>query len=84
MKIILIFLILIVAATGKKYCGQQYDRMVAMTCKFGKESTPCLAVANECCSKGCDLQKIQEACCFTDSCLASCYPGKNYKMGQVY
>ena len=45
--VFLIFLILVVAVDGKKYCGQQYDRMVAMTCRFGKESTPCLGPARQ-------------------------------------
>ena len=46
--VFLTLLMLVAAVDGKKYCGQQYDRMVAMTCRFGKESTPCLGPARQC------------------------------------
>uniref|UniRef100_A0A7E4ZT51 Stigma-specific STIG1-like protein 1 n=1 Tax=Panagrellus redivivus TaxID=6233 RepID=A0A7E4ZT51_PANRE len=77
---------------AKKYCGPSLKKMTALTCTFSGESRPCLktsgsttSAADKCCKSGCDLTYIKNnLCCFSQSCLDSCYPGKNYKVGTVY
>jgi succinylglutamate desuccinylase len=89
---ILFLAALCAVVAGKKYCGNELNRMVAKTCVFPGETQPCLGssamtnsnVQQECCQKGCDLKTIQKMCCFTEKCLNDCYPGKGHKMGIVY
>uniref|UniRef100_A0AC34Q5J9 Uncharacterized protein n=1 Tax=Panagrolaimus sp. JU765 TaxID=591449 RepID=A0AC34Q5J9_9BILA len=87
----LLFLALVVVASSSRMCGPRLQNMVTKTCTFGQEQKPCIDTSKmkddflqRCCQHGCELKEIQKVCCFTDSCLAECYPGKNYKMGQVY
>lgn len=39
---------------------------------------------DKCCNNDCSMNDLKTLCCFTNKCLAKCYPGKGHKMGPVY
>ncbi|GMT19067.1 hypothetical protein PFISCL1PPCAC_10364, partial [Pristionchus fissidentatus] len=72
---------------------EKFDKNVNLYCKFGSEDKPCLLdqakveeAKKECCAKGCSFVhfKKEKTCCLTQECIDRCYPGKDYKIGQVY
>ncbi|KAI1722833.1 hypothetical protein Ddc_07015 [Ditylenchus destructor] len=73
-----------------KLCDDKYKQTVNKVCTFGSENTPCLDesksadLSNRCCTNGCTFDDIKPICCFTNECLARCYPGKRYNVGTVY
>uniref|UniRef100_A0A914EBR2 Uncharacterized protein n=1 Tax=Acrobeloides nanus TaxID=290746 RepID=A0A914EBR2_9BILA len=75
-----------------KYCGDRYAKMLKQVCAFQGESKPCLKniisleeqLQRKCCDQGCSFDEAKGVCCFTQQCLDRCYPGKGYRMGQVY
>ncbi|KAF8357184.1 hypothetical protein PRIPAC_92179, partial [Pristionchus pacificus] len=89
MKVILVLSLLI----SISFCCDKFEKNVNLYCRFGQEENPCLLdqvkveeSKKDCCAKGCSFVnfKKEKTCCFTQECLDRCYPGKEYKMGQVY
>ncbi|CAD5225202.1 unnamed protein product [Bursaphelenchus xylophilus] len=99
-KLALTVLLLVLATLeAKKYCGGQFNQLQKKVCTYDKQDSPCLGgphlnreIQDKCCKEGCSLGDISKTCCFTDSCLKSCYPGLEHqtgkkrinKMGNVY
>ncbi|CAJ0579098.1 unnamed protein product, partial [Mesorhabditis spiculigera] len=84
-------LLLLAALFSLAACCKKFDTYAGLYCKFDKESTPCFqqgvdAEKKRCCDKGCNLSDFNKdrLCCFTQECLNRCYPGKGYKIGNVY
>ncbi|KAF7637010.1 hypothetical protein Mgra_00003589 [Meloidogyne graminicola] len=76
-----------------KYCGKRYEQWIdKVVCKWPGEYDPCFQlhfnakerVKNKCCQVGCNIEETKEVCCFTQTCLNRCYPGKNYIAGSYY
>uniref|UniRef100_A0AC35TGM5 Protein Diedel-like n=1 Tax=Rhabditophanes sp. KR3021 TaxID=114890 RepID=A0AC35TGM5_9BILA len=91
-KFIILICILFTTVSCKKYCDAAFQKMLQMGCGFSGERTPCLVqdsqtnrdLQNKCCKQGCGMTDIARTCCFTNECLARCYPGKSYVNGQVW
>jgi hypothetical protein len=92
MLVVLLCLTYVACEDKQRVCGDRLRTLVNKVCSFGKETNPCFKNGqnidsidtNVCCSQGCSMQDMQKFCCFTDRCLDQCYPGKGYKLGQVY
>ncbi|KJH48339.1 hypothetical protein DICVIV_05580 [Dictyocaulus viviparus] len=72
---------------------EKFKKHVEMFCKFPGETNTCLtdnaySFVSSCCSSkgGCNSVEFPKSkiCCFTQSCLDRCYPGKGYRVGTVY
>uniref|UniRef100_A0A0K0FLD2 Insulin-like domain-containing protein n=1 Tax=Strongyloides venezuelensis TaxID=75913 RepID=A0A0K0FLD2_STRVS len=73
----------------EKLCDKKLEQYIIKACAFGKETEPCMSgnveeMKNECCNRGCNMNKIYLYCCFTDQCLKRCYPNKNYTSNSIY
>ncbi|CAD5218333.1 unnamed protein product [Bursaphelenchus okinawaensis] len=96
---ITVFLLCLAGFEAKKYCGNSFIQLQKKVCTYDKQTTPCLGgahasrdVTEKCCKEGCSIGDVSKTCCFTESCLKSCYPGlesqtgkkRINKMGNVY
>ncbi|GMS89253.1 hypothetical protein PENTCL1PPCAC_11428, partial [Pristionchus entomophagus] len=87
------FVLLLSLIVSIAFACEKFDKNVNLYCKFAQEDKPCLLdqvkveeSKKECCAKGCSFVQFKKdkTCCFTQECIDRCYPGKGYKMGQVY
>ncbi|CAI2347493.1 unnamed protein product [Caenorhabditis sp. 36 PRJEB53466] len=90
MRVFLVFLLIFVGISAG--CSN-FDKYLNLFCKYGSETKPCTienynAFKSACCGLpgSCSFSEFPKdnVCCFSQKCLARCFPDKKYQLGTVY